>query len=365
MAAAESLSISFEDIFGPSPEDVTPERLEQFLNEVMADTFKSLSRSPNELVRVVEEGRITWMTVEQAEQAMQSQEGSPDEKRQKNIEKVLYTDPRIISQELRVLLLLGMGTLNLYREKQQIPLSEIQRVEPQLLRVGRQVNFLLSELKEIEARMKEARRKNPLIEEFESKMGDLLVHQKEGQTDEAVKLARELASLKTRYVFLSRGLNSFQNDSYRVRTDLQRQKKGVLSCQRYLAAQREGAIQVELQDLRKGIDNIKSVLARESQEKQQRYKELLSEREEKVDLSQRELSAVQREQTVLEQKEKETEAVISHIQNKILDSIPTPEPLPPETVPETAKPEEKPAESAAPPPEKSEKHRGQRIVHRG
>ena len=345
MIDREQYSISFESIFGTT-ENLDMDKLDQFLAEMMEETFKNANHSPNELIRVVDRGAIRWMTAEQAEDFLHQNGDEEDQEFQHNLQMALRGDSRILSQELRILLLLAIGTMKKYETEQAIPMEEIRRLEIQLTRLSRNIHGYLGELSQIESRIKDTRQRNPILDEFEGKMGKLLNFQKEGENNKALELAKELAAIKKRYVLLSKGLINDNNLAYHCRLDLQRQKKSVLSSHRYMAAQREGALQEELLDLRKSIDNIKSILARESGDGRQKYEQMLDQKHEVVVKDENELQVVQHEQAVLEKKENETEAVISHIQDSVLcekvekEEKATPAPSKPET-PENSPKEEK------------------------
>ncbi|MBZ0255339.1 hypothetical protein K8I31_04725, partial [bacterium] len=85
----------------------------------------------------------------------------------------------------------------------------------------------------------------------------------------------------------------------------------------YLAVQREGVLQEESQDLRKKIDNLKVLLQKTVKEKVEAYTTQLGQQETRLDENQSELEAVQREIAYLNFKEKETEGVISGMEEKL------------------------------------------------
>ncbi|MDP8246459.1 MAG: hypothetical protein P9L94_20425 [Candidatus Hinthialibacter antarcticus] len=300
MIASGSPALSFEDLFGSSPENVTVDQLESLLDDVVSKSMESSGRSPRELVRVVDNGVVRWMTAAEAEEHVNDLKGDEDANLKRSVQFALRGDSRILAMEMQVLLTISTGTLNQYRENQLIPVEEITRIES-------------------------TRKKNPVMGEFEGKMAELLEMQRSGHSKDALPLAQALANMKPRYIRISKALQHDANEGYSVRLDLQQKKKSILSLQRYLAVQREGVLQEESQDLRKKIDNLKVLLQRTVKEKVDAYKSQLGQRETQLDTNQSELEAVQREISYLTQKEKETEGVISGLQ-ETLGVAPTEQP---------------------------------------
>ncbi len=317
MVELECTHVSFDEIFGSSPEEITPDRLNRFLDEILDDVHKKTNRSPDELVRIVERGRVSWMTTAEAEKVLQENESEQQESLKKSIQYAMRGDSHVLEQEIRILFMLAAGSLKKYQAQRLIPQEEIDRAEPQLIRIGRQINFQLNELRAVEQRIQEVRSKNPILERFEHGMGKLINFQKQGNTHEATKLAMELSSLKKKYVLISKGLTGDINLSYKNRMEVQRSKKSVLSWQRYLYAQREGVLHSELQASKKTIENIKFLLAKEEGEKKDYYQNELQDSVEKAGQGQKELLAVQKGQAILKKQEDETDAVIEHIQGTV------------------------------------------------
>ncbi|MBI1389870.1 MAG: hypothetical protein GC154_15630 [bacterium] len=306
--------ISFEDLFGSSPENVSVDRLQTLLDDIVDKYAQQNRKSPRELVRVVDNGMVRWMTSEEAESYLGEAEENQSQNLKRSIQLALRGDSDILSMELNVLLTLARGTLDKYRDSGLIPIGEINRTEPQLVRVARSLTYSLGELRDVEARMADTRKKNPVMDEFESKMGALLDMQRQGKTQDALPLARELANLKPKYVRISKCLQGDSNKGHHVRLDLQHHKKTILSWHRYLAAQREGVLQEESQDLRKKIDNLKALIDRSLKEKTTVYEQQLGQRNAQFNENQSELNAIQREIAYLNMKEKETTSVIDQME---------------------------------------------------
>lgn len=339
---ADGITISFDDIFGNHPEDVSMSKLEGFLDQFVSDLLKRNSHNPNHLVRIVDRGTIRWITTEEAESYLHADDHDQDAQLQKNIQQAIRGDSRILDQEIRILFLLANNTLKQYRTNQLIPESEVQRLEPTIIRLGRQVNFLLGQLREIERRMRELRIKYPILDEFERKMGMLLNLQKEGNRQAAAAIANQLATMKHTYVRLSRALKSDIDDGVRLRLNLQRQKKSILSAHRYLVAQRVGILQTETQDLRANVENLKVLLRRSDEERKSTVERSLAFKSDQLVTKEQELGVVQKEHGIIKKKEDETARVISQIEKTIA-------PKPEETqAPKSSQPAETPTNAEAP-----------------
>ncbi len=320
MTAKESISISFDDIFGSAPEEITPEKFNQFLEGVIENSIQKINHSPNELVRIVDNGQINWVTAAEAEEILQDKQQTDNESLREKLQNALRGDSNFLEKEIRILFMLAYGSMQKYQQNNLIPRAEIQRAEPQFLRLGRQISFQLSELRDVETRITEVRHKNPIIDQFEQKMGRLLTHQKAGEHNKATELAVELTSMKKKYLFLSRGLLSETNTAYRIRREIQQLKISVLSWQRYLFSQREGVLETEIQNQRKSAENLKFLLSKETDDKKEVYHQELKESEEIIQKKTQELMAVQKGQAVLIVQENETESIVHEMDQTLQGS---------------------------------------------
>ncbi|MBZ0255344.1 hypothetical protein K8I31_04750, partial [bacterium] len=200
MIASGSPAISFEDLFGNSPENVSVEQLETLLDDVVSKSMETGGKSSRELVRVIDNGVVRWMTAAEAEEHVNSLEGEENENLKRSIQFALRGDSRILAMEMEVLLTISTGTLRQYRENNLIPAAEVDRTEPQLVRISRSMMYSINELREVEDRIESTRKKNPVMGDFEGKMADLLELQRSGRSQEALPLAQALANMKPRYI---------------------------------------------------------------------------------------------------------------------------------------------------------------------
>ncbi|MEW6236155.1 MAG: hypothetical protein AB1656_12280 [Candidatus Omnitrophota bacterium] len=311
MTNNDAISITFEDILGSSTDNFSMEKLSSFLESVVENTFRQRDCNAAELIRVVQNGRIYWMTAAQADALLREKEETADSLKN-SVQQSLRGDFRVIAQELKILFLLAQHTLNMYLKQHLIPAGEVQWATPHVTRLGRQIVFYMDKLWQVEEKMKKTRMENPVLREFETKMSEFLECQKTGDRENAMLLAKDLAVKKAQYVRISRGLASDVTESSHLRIDLQRQKKSILSFQKYLLAQRQGVLQSQVQDMRKTVENLKTLLARSEEEsKKERCRKNLEERNAVLQRQEKELSALDKESAVLDKKEKETDQLIS------------------------------------------------------
>ncbi len=332
-------SISFDAIFGNASETISLDKIDSFLEKAIQECFHNTKINPNELIRFVDKGKVFWMTAEQAEQYMAGMDEEHKNDIEKKIQESLRGDAKFLSQEIRILLSMAFSTIQQYQKGQMIPDEELNRISQALQRTGRAVLTTLDQLRQVEQNMVSTRQKNPVLDEFEKKMAQFLTLQKKGEKEKAALLAKELVHLKKRYLIVSKVLNNDKNQSHHYRLDTQRHKKTILSNQRYLAAQREGVLQSELQDQRKSIQNIQAVLAKEAGEGRLKYEQLLKTGEENQTKTETELNVVQKERVIFEKKEKETEEVIQKMEVELSESPESAPPAKAEKTPPAKEPE--------------------------
>lgn len=353
---SDQLSITLEELFSYSAETIDFTQLNNLLEGIVQKALGDRGLSEDQLVRVVDSGRIYWLTAAEAKEKMKLAKEQQDERLKHSLNFALNATSKQLGMEIQVLMAIAFHTLNTYHDRELIPLAEIKRTEPNLTRISRTVIYQLDQLREIEIQMDDLRQKNPILDDFETKMGQLLNHQKKGNSQEALVLARELAGMKQKYLRVSRGMQGHNRDNAHMRYEIQHSKKSTLSWQRYMAAQREGILQEENQDLRKSVENVKVLLERAVDEKKERFQKQFEYRSRQLKENQQELDKVQQEIEYFKTKEEETDQVISQFETKFEGSItPRKETATPpfeQEQPQTEKPaqpqEEQPQEEGAP-----------------
>lgn len=291
------------------------EQLVHTLLAVQTQQVQQRNLPATQLIRVVNDGTVQWMTAGEA-QAILSRHDGASEALERSIQDALSGDRETLTIELRLMIASTFVQIQEYRESNKVEQTELKRVEPQLVRIGRYVNGKLQNLDEIETKITQTREANPIFNEFETLMGKMLISQREGRLDEAQNLAQKLAGLKQRYVILGRGLNYVTNQAYGLRNDLQRSKRNIISTQRYLSAQRRIKIASEINQLKTELaslvqGDIKAALIGPNGQK---IKEI---RTKLLDVKE-EASTLKTASEFYARQQKETEAVLDHIANHVL-----------------------------------------------
>jgi hypothetical protein len=319
--------ISFEDLCGSSNGSLSMERVEAFLNKIVDIASQQANVNPTALVRVVHNGRVTWMTQEQASEYLQ-ETGSKSNLR-KDIEAALKGDLKNVRQELEILLALGHYTLEKFKENEAIPPDEIKRIEPGLQRRQYEIQEGVNQTSESEAIVNDKRRRNPVIEEFEELMGQLLKVKATGNMEAATEIAKVLALKKKNYILITRSIEPDVKTIYYHRLSLQKTKKRLLHTQNELCSTRQDSLVLELNDLKSSI-NLVQAQTQEAEfagqgiaaatidrkdlydeEKVQEVKQVITERE-------TELETLKHESAVIDNQVASVDAVIETISEQVL-----------------------------------------------
>jgi len=282
--------------------------------------------NPNELVRVVDNGKVSWISAQQAQLYLQSDAQSTDGLREK-VERALKGDARILHQELRVLLAITAGTFENLNAEGLFDEKEQEKIRPSIQRRESEISDTFTQLYEVEGRISSIRARQPLIAEYEERMGRLLNLQSEGRIEEARELARYLATEKKKYVLMSRAIEPDVNTAYFHRLNAQKTRKKTLNLQQNLCQKKEGAIGLRIDQLQTKMETIEDQINRaemtEATDPTQaeialRAKEELLLADHEIQEANHQLAAVQTENKVLEKQEKEAQMVIEHIATNVL-----------------------------------------------
>ncbi len=319
--------ISFEDLCGSSNGALSMERVEAFLNKIVDIASEQAKVSPTALVRVVHNGRVTWMTQEQASEYLQ-ESGSKSNLR-KDIEAALKGELKNIRQELEILLALGHYTLEKFKENDAIPPDEIKRIEPGLQRRQYEIQEGVNQTSESEAIVNDKRRRNPVIQEFEELMGQLLKVKSTGNMEAATEIAKVLAVKKKSYILITRSIEPDVKTIYYHRLSLQKTKKRLLNTQNELCSTRKDSLVLELNDLKNSINLVQSqtkeaefagqgtaaaLIDRQDlydEEKVKEVKQVINERE-------TELETLKHESAIIDHQVASVDAVIETISEQVL-----------------------------------------------
>jgi len=322
---------SFDSIFGGEDQkDLTMDRFDDYWERTRSAEAQKKEVDPNKLVRFVHNGKVNWITQDEASLYLQLSDDT--DKRQnavkKEIKRAMRGESKSLSDELSVLLAISASTLGRYKEEQAIPEEEIKRIEPTLQRRFQEVEQLSNALQEVEKTIEAKRKREPIFQEYETKLGEMMNLQRQGKNAEAAKLAQELAAKKRQYVIMSRALEPDVYTSYFYRMELQKTKKRVLSVQKYLSAQREDSLEDEIKDLKQELNQLKSVKEQEDglmargvnvdvDEYQNRVQKI-NKTEEKIEGGVSELSSIEKESKLVATQIENVDEVIAYINDEVL-----------------------------------------------
>lgn len=325
MSSSKIPSISFSDLIGDNQEELSMERVESLLTKMTQAISHQSMTNPNQLVRVVHNDKVIWMSQQQAAQYLEIEDSEDDI--QQSIQKALSSDLSIIRQELEVLIALARYTLNRFTELEAISKEEVNRFEPAIQRRQSELNQAVSSTIESEAVLSEKRRRNPLLGEYEEWMGEFLNAKSNGDKEYALRLAQQLKDKKKQYLLQSRAIEPDVRTIHYHRLNLQKTKKRILKTQNELCESRMEFLQIEIEDLRNSIGEVQdeshsaevSGLDEASEEINKLRTYDLDEVQNQIDTKINELNALDQETDVLDKQERKVDAVIDHIQQNILE----------------------------------------------
>lgn len=320
-------SLSLERLKG-NPGEVSLDRLYEVLDQLITSEAQKQNTSPNELIRVVHNGKVTWVTAQQAGLYLRSDSADEEEEQLRdNVERALKGHAKLLHQELWVLLAIAQGTFKDLRNQGLFESQEARKIEPSLRRREDEIRDTFTQLYEVEGRIAAARERQPLLAEYEARMGQLLNLQQVGKLDEARTLAIQLAAGKKRYVLLSRVLEPDVNTAYFYRLNSQKTKKKILTVQQTMCLKKEGSLGLHIEELQSHMETVKGQMAHAeaTMAGDATQAEIISKAQDKLLKTDQEmqqvhgeLHAVKAEARVLRKQAKETDMVIEHIATDIL-----------------------------------------------
>lgn len=353
--------VSFDQIFGSDGESTSFERVEAFLDKVVAVASEQAQQDPNQLVRVVSNGKVTWMTQEQAVDFLKIND---TQQMKKDIERALRGELKVIRQELEILIAIAMYTLDHYKTNEILDEKEIQALEPSINRRRRELNDGVSETASSETLLAEKRKRAPVLHEYETNMADFLSSKARGDMQRAAELAKWLEMNKKKYVLLSRSIEPDVRTIYYHRLNLQKTKKRIINTQNELCTSRQDALKVELQTIQSQLNEVhQATVSSESDGMESAVGDLreLSRTDSTIDMGEahkmlaektNELTALENESKVLEKQSNEVQSVINVIAEDVLKEPGLKDDVS-NALKATAKPKIETTKATAPPPKKS------------
>lgn len=322
-------SIPFSEIMGEEDGPFSMEKVEKFLDRFAKMAAKDAEVSPNQLVRVIRGTTVTWMTKQQAQEYL---ELGQDHELQQEVEQALKADLKFIRQELEILLALAVYTFNQFKSNNSLTPADIDRIEPSLRRRKIEINTGIAHTRECELRMRERRRQNPILDEYEALMGEFLNYQNRSTTliskerERVHEVATLLKVYKRKYLLLAKALEPDLHTVYQQRMNLQKTKRRILNTQNELISSRSNMLNIEIGVLQEHLSIISEEVKQAEKEGEQQAA-LTIERsimyasestQMKIEQKQNELEVLQLEKKAVEKQEAKVDRVVDHISTQVL-----------------------------------------------
>lgn len=319
--------ISLQDLAGSDGKDLSPEKLQCFLDGVIDLSAERHGIRPDALVKVIYDGELIVLTQEQADHLLQDPVfgGESLNELRAAVERALKGEAAFIRQELMVLIMMARMTLDRYRKDPKINQVEIARQYPVLDRTEKESNKILREIDDMSERIDKIRSQHPIIADYETKVGQMVAMQQSADLQGAKRIAMELRSKKKHYLFCCRAMEPDIKGIYFRRLDLQKIKKRLLSLHKYLLEQKVDELHIEVDSIKEKIKALSSGQAVESASgssvSNTNTNENLQQLESMIQLLQKredELKNMRTQNKVFEKGESKTDAVIGEITHNIL-----------------------------------------------
>lgn len=325
-----SSSVQFEDILKLFESDraISMERVEQFLEKAVHAASKNTNIQPSKLVKIIHEGKVTWITQSQAKEYLERSE-TPD--LQKLVRRALTDELKIIQQELEILHTIATYTFNQFKRRHAISKKDVERIEPSLKRREREINDGLSETANCESLIATKRRNAPILDEYETMMGEFMNEKKKGNEGKAVSLAKQLIKMKNKYLLYARSIEPDVQSLYHYRLNLQKTKRRLLNTQNQICYSRRDFLGFELEELYRTITEVHGKikelreLGLDTLSSKEEIPELqnFAEAKREYETKKSEMKTLDYESKILEKQEKEVSEVINHISENVLQESET------------------------------------------
>lgn len=320
--------ISLQDLISEDGGELSPEKLEEFLHEVIDLSAEKHEARPDALVKVVYNGELLVLTQEQADHLLQDPLylGESLAGLRSAVERALKGDAACIRQELLILIMMARMTLDQFKKDNRINTMEIVRQYPLLDRTEKEAKQILREIEEMSERIHIRRSQHPIISDYETKVGQMLALQQSADLHGAKRIALELQSKKKHYLFCCKALEPDVIGIQYRRMDLQKIKKRVLSIHKYLLEQTVDGIQVELDSIKEKIKLLSSgqcanssTDAADSNRSSDNHLDELEKLLKKLEERENELNSAKKQNTFFTQDESKIDSVITEISTNILN----------------------------------------------
>ena len=151
---------SVTELYGARTEGLGLDQLQQVIENLAKREAESRKRAPNELLRVVKNGEVVWMTAEEADELLKPS-GEDEDRTRALVERALKGETKVLVLELRTMIAIAVSMLDEYKRQGSLVVNEADRIRPLLIQSERRVNTTYRELREIEGRVEDIARATP------------------------------------------------------------------------------------------------------------------------------------------------------------------------------------------------------------
>jgi hypothetical protein len=335
LPADRAKTLALESLFEKERrDDLSLDDFEAFLDQTRPVDAEQKGANPDQLVRVVHEGKIQWMTHEEANAFLQL--ADDQDRRQsaikREIRRALRGETQSLADELSVLFAICASAINRYKQEGSISESDVKNsIEPSLKLRFREAANLFDCIREVEQIIDVKRKQHPIFDQYEAKLGQMLNLKRKGAEAEAAELARELRAKKRKYIMMSRTIEPDVYTNYYYRMELQKSKREILIHQQQISTRRVEHLGREISQLKEELRHrkiekeahdariTKEVAPSETEvERHQRNIEQIHQIREKLVGKEMERGSLEREAKILTTHVEDTGKVISHIDEEVL-----------------------------------------------
>lgn len=294
------------------------EKIELLIDQITGIAAKKAGIPPSEIIKIVEEGKVYWMTGDEVRTFLQTKPDKTGDGIEQLTHDALFGDVIPLSQDVRITCQFAKTRLNDYTKDQRIPDKDIHHFAPKLSRMDNILHYSLKSLFEVETEINETQRKNPIVRQFNDKIHVFNQSRQSGNLRLASKIAKELMEIKNDYSRVNRGIESNISQSRQLRIDIQQQKKALLDCHINIVDRRKNVLNDTIDRFQNTLDRMyvsfdDSDLSNKSSIPAKTYLE----EKKRLDTDRKEYNLLHSEHTYLVLKEQETSSVVSRMQETL------------------------------------------------
>ncbi|RJP23041.1 MAG: hypothetical protein C4527_20875 [Candidatus Omnitrophota bacterium] len=299
---------SFKDLILLKDGKLDLSRFDALMRGVLEESIKSSNVPPHQLVRVIRDGRVIWMTVEQARNMV-------DYHRHHSIADTSATVANAIEMAIN-------GDINYLEDEMLILMclaesgnSKNDDVMAKFTRRKQEVFRLVNEIRDSESELQRRKRETNIVSDFEEKMGLMLQARHKGQEQRAIQLAQELRVDKKKYLLFARSLGPDIQKIRQLRGELVRTKEKVLGHIMEGVGAEANSLSLSIDSLKQNMDQLEKAFnqSAESMKVDNKYVEALKQKmagvQKAIEKKTERIEAIEQEKAALQQEIEKTKLV--------------------------------------------------------